>query len=157
MFAIIAWIAFCVKLAEYDIMMGNMNKLFNGVKKIYSENRWLFLLLVILVLSGLIFLIHTLIHLTPEAAVVKTGYSDIGSYQGGEWTEMQAAGGYRDGNWMNMLSFSILAVILGLVHPFLAIKLYKKRGSGMAIILTAISILLVILAWVIYGRLLGEQ
>ena len=113
-------------------------------------------MLVILVLMGLILLIHTLISLSPEAAVVKTGYSDIGSYQGGEWTEMQAAGGYRDGSWTNMLAFSLMAVVLGVVHPIIALKLYKKRGSGMAIVMVVISMFLVILTWIVLGRLLRE-
>ena len=133
-----------------------MKKFLEGIKKIYKEDRWLFFGLVILVLMGVILLVHTLLHLEPEAAVVKTGYSDIGSYEGGAWTEMQAAGGYRDGSWTNMLTFAVMAVVLGFVHPILAIKLYSKKGAGMAMTLVVMSILLTILAWVILGRLLSE-
>ncbi|MDO4987075.1 MAG: hypothetical protein Q4E46_02035 [Candidatus Saccharibacteria bacterium] len=133
-----------------------MKKFLEQVKKVYKDDRWLFFGLIILIVSAVVLFAHSLIHLSPEAAVVKTGYSDIGSYEGGSWTEMQAAGGYRDGSWTNMLAFAVMAVVLGIVHPILAIKLRSKKGSGMAITFTIFSILLVVLTWVVLGRLLNE-
>ncbi len=133
-----------------------MKRLVEHVKKIYAEDKGLFFSLIVLILMGIVLLIVSITNLSPEAAVVKTGYSDIGSYQGGEWTEMQAAGGYRDGSWTSMITFAIMAVILGFVHPLIAIKLYSKRGSGMAIALTIFSMFLVILARLVLGRLLRE-
>lgn len=133
-----------------------MKKLVEHVKKIYAEDKGLFFALVALILMGIVLLIVSVTNLSPEAAVVKTGYSDIGSYQGGEWTEMQAAGGYRDGSWTSMLTFGVIAVILGIVHPLIAIKLYSKRGSGMALTLTFLSMFLIVLARVVLGRLLRE-
>ena len=133
-----------------------MKKLVEHVKKIYAEDKGLFFAVVALILMGIVLLIVSVTNLSPEAAVVKTGYSDIGSYQGGEWTEMQAAGGYRDGSWTSMLTFGVIAVILGIVHPLIAIKLYSKRGSGMALTLTFLSMFLIVLARVVLGRLLRE-
>ena len=133
-----------------------MKKLIEQVKKIYAGDKWLFFALAALIALGIVLLTVTLTHLSPEAAVIKTGYSDIGSYQGGEWTEMQAAGGYRDGSWTNMFTFAVIAVVLGIVHPLIAIKLYSKKGSGAALALVLISIFLIVLARVVLGRLLKE-
>lgn len=133
-----------------------MKKFLEGIKKIYASDKGLFFALLILVLMGVVLLAHTLLHLSPEAAVVKTGYSDIGSYDGGDWTEMQAAGGYRDGSWTNLLTFAVMAVVLGIVHPIIAVKLRAKKGSGLALAFTIMSILLTLLAWVVLGRLLSE-
>ncbi len=133
-----------------------MKKFLERIKKIYKEDRWLFFGLIILIVMGVALFVYSLIHLSPEAAVVKTGYSDIGSYQGGDWAEMQAAGGYRDGSWTNMLAFTIMAVVLGVVHPILVIKLRAKKGPGMAVAFMVFSILMVMLAWVVLGRLLSE-
>lgn len=133
-----------------------MKKLVEQVKQIYAEDKWLFFGMVALIVMGLVLLVVSLVNLSPDAAVVKTGYSDIGSYQGGEWTEMQAAGGYRDGSWTSLVTFGMMAVILGIVHPLIAVKLYSKRGSGMAMTLVLISMFLIILTRIVLGRLLRE-
>ena len=133
-----------------------MKKLVEHIKKIYAEDKGLFVALVLLIVMGIVLLVVSITSLSPEAAVVKTGYSDIGSYQGGEWTEMQAAGGYRDGSWTSMITFGVIAVVLGFVHPLIAIKLYSKRGPGMAMLLTIFSMFLIILTRIVLGRLLRE-
>ena len=88
------------------------------VKKIFYEERLMFVLTVINLLAAIALLIFSLTSLNPNVAVVKVGYGDIG--------------GYRNGSWVDMFSFSLLALLFGVLHNFIAVKIYKKRGAGMA-------------------------
>ena len=121
--------------------------------EIYEKHRGVLLWMAGLLLVALAFFVHGMINLAPQSVMVKTGYGDIGRYQGGEWSEMQAAGGYRDGSWEQMLAFPIMAIVLGIIHCFIAIKLYRNKGAAMAGAFLFASILLIIVAWVVMVRL----
>ena len=69
---------------------------------------------------------------------------------------MSAAGGYQDGAWTQMLAFPALAIIVGVLHNIIAVKLYKRRGPAEAKVFIARSIIIIIGAWITLGRLLGE-
>ena len=104
-----------------------------------------------------IFLVYSLLNLSPSSAVVKTGYSDIGSYEGGVIENIKTAGGYRDGGWIYMLTFPILAIVFGVMHNFIAVKLCKKRGEAAAKVFVVMSIVLVLIGILVLSRLLGER
>lgn len=125
------------------------------LKLIYREHRPLLYMMVGLLMLALILLIYAILNL-KTGAVVKIGYGDIGRYQGGEWSSMINSGGYYDGSWVNMLAFPILAIMFGGLHNILAVKLFKKRGEGLAMVLVVMSICLVLMSFVVLGRLLGE-
>ena len=101
-------------------------------------------------------MIFSLVTLSPSSAIVKTGYSDIGSFAGDDLTGMRSAGGYRDGAWGAMFVFPILAVIIGLLHNMIAIRLYKRRGEGSAQAFLAMSFAILIGAVIVLAKLLGE-
>ena len=124
--------------------------------EIYKKKHGLFWLMVLLMLVSVALLVFALITLKPAASVVKVGYGDIGRYQGGEWTSMANSGGYHDGSWVNMLAYPLLALIFGFLHNLLAVKIYDKRGEGMAKIWLMVSIGLVLGAFLVLVRLLGE-
>lgn len=87
------------------------------LKKIYREERLMFALMIFnAILTTVLFFIGV-INLNPSSAVVKIGYGDIG--------------GYRSGSWADMLTFPLLAIIFGVFHNFIAIRIFKKRGAGM--------------------------
>ncbi len=88
------------------------------IKKIFYEERLMFILVIINILAATALLIFSLINLNPNVAVVKVGYGDIG--------------GYRSGSWYDMLAFAILAIVFGIFHNIIAVRIYKKRGAGMA-------------------------
>lgn len=127
-----------------------------SLKEIYGGEKPLFWMMVMLFVLSLFLLVTSLLSLDSEAAVVKIGYGDIGVYQGGEWSSMRNSGGYQDGSWTNMLAFPILTVVLGVLHNILAVKLYRKKGVGVAQIFVGMSIALVIATWITLRRLLGE-
>lgn len=124
--------------------------------EIYREKRGLFWWQVALLVLSLMLLVFSLVSLSPSSAVVKTGYGDIGSFSGDDLTGMRTAGGYRDGSWINMLAFSILILIIGVVHNLIIIRLYKRRGADVAKTFTIISILLLFGVAAVLLRLLGE-
>lgn len=95
-----------------------MKTLGADLKKIFYEERLMFVLIIINILLSIALLIFSLVNLNPNVAVVKVGYGDIG--------------GYRSGSWVDMFAFSILAIIFGAFHNLIAIRVYKKRGAGMA-------------------------
>ena len=78
----------------------------------------------------------------PSASVVKIGYGDIG--------------GYRDGTWTEMLAFPLLAIVFGVLHNFIAIRIYKKRGAGMTKFFLVATTTLIIGAFIVLIRLLRE-
>ena len=133
-----------------------MKKFSEILREIYREHRGLFWMMILLAVMSLIFLVFSLINLKPASANVNTGYGDIGSYSGEDLVEMQNGGGYRAGKWATMMVFPILALILGIMHNFVAMKLYDRRGEGIAKGFVGISIVLVVMAFVILMRLLGE-
>ncbi len=64
--------------------------------------------------------------LRPQNTVVIVGYGDVYGEIAG------LSGGYRRDSWMNMLAFPALAVIFGVVHNFIALRVYRKYGRDAA-------------------------
>ena len=133
-----------------------MKDLGSNFREILKKHRGLTMMMILVLIASMILLLVTLFNLHPSSAVVKIGYGDIGSYQGGDFSEMQSAGGYRDGNWTAMLMFVVLALVTGVMHNFIAIKLYKRRGAGTAVAFLGITFGLVVAAFIVLFRLLGE-
>lgn len=119
--------------------MRNLKKSFITI---FKEQRGLFILMGLNFLFGLFVLIFSLVTLNPDGAVVKIGYGDIG--------------GYRDGTWVDMLTFPILSIIFGVLHNFLAVKIYEKHGDGIAKVFVVVSFLLLVGTFIVLTRLLGE-
>lgn len=110
--------------------------------EIYRNERGLLIVMVINVALSLVLLVFSLVKLNPNAAVVKIGYGDIG--------------GYRDGTWVDMLAFPLLAIIFGLLHSLLALKIFQKRGGGMTKFFLIITTILILGSFLVLIRLLGE-
>lgn len=126
------------------------------IEEIYREHRGLFIMMILLAVLSLAFLIFSLATLSPSSAVVKVGYSDIGSFDGEDLTGMRSAGGYRDGSWGAMITFPVLAIIIGLVHNLIAMRLCARRGEGSAKAFILMSIVILVGAFIVLVRLLGE-
>ena len=124
--------------------------------EIYRGHRSLLILMSLLFLMSLTFFVFSLVSLSPSSAIVKVGYGDIGSFAGDNLTGMRLAGGYRDGGWGNMLTFSFLSVIVGVLHNMIAIRIYKRRGEGLAKFFVIISMFIIVGAFIVLMRLLSE-
>lgn len=133
-----------------------MKKFKESFKEIIHEHRGILVLMIALGVLSLGLLVFSLVTLHPGSSVVKVGYGDIGRYQGGEWASMSNSGGYHDGNWMEMLVFPVLAIIFGILHNLIAVKIFEKRGAGIAGLFMMISIIMVLGTLLVLIRLLGE-
>lgn len=108
----------------------------------YRTERGIIVLMCLNILLSIGLLVFSLVRLDPSGAIVKTGYGDIG--------------GYRDGSWIDMLAFAFLAIILGILHSLLALRIFRKRGGGMAKFFLIITTSLIAGTFLVLIRLLGE-
>ena len=69
---------------------------------------------------------------------------------------MANSGGYHDDVWTERFAFPLLAVVFGILHNLLAIKIFEKKGAGVAGYFIIFSISLTLATFVVLGRLLGE-
>ena len=110
--------------------------------KIYRENRSLLVLMMLVFLFAAGLFVFSLTRLDATRAVVKIGYGDIG--------------GYRDGAWSNLIVFPVLAVLFGVLHNFLAMRVYDKRGVSMARFFLITTLMLIFGALIVLIRLSSE-
>jgi len=109
---------------------------------IYHSERGILLIMILNLLFSIGLLVFSLVSLNPNSSVVKIGYGDIG--------------GYRDGTWQNMLAFPLFAIIFGVLHNLLALRIFHKRGSGMTKFFLITTTALIAGTFLVLLRLLGE-
>lgn len=119
-----------------------MRALKDDMIKIYQTERGLLILIILNIIVSIGLLIFSIVSLNPNSTVVKIGYGDIG--------------GYRDGTWLDMLVFPLFAVIFGFFHSLISIRIFHKRGGGMAKFFTIVTIALTLSSALVLARLLGE-
>lgn len=111
-------------------------------KKIYQEERLMLVWMILNLALAIGLFVFGISKLDPASAVVKVGYGDIG--------------GYRDGSWTDMLAFPILAVIFGIFHNLIAVKIFHRRGAGMTKFFLITTTTLILGAFVVLIRLSKE-
>lgn len=138
-----------VEVEEKPVREPKLNLKMTWREVLKKQHNLMVAMIVLMVMSGVL-LVFSLILLRPQSSVVVVGYTDV--Y--GEITGL--SGGYRRDNWMSMLAFPILAVIFGVVHNVIALRVYRKYGKNMAMAVVVGSMVLVLGAVVMLIRLLGE-
>lgn len=133
-----------------------MKDLAKDLKEVYVKHRTMFTLMVVVAVFSIILFIYSIVNLHPNASVVKVSYGDIGRYQGGEWSSMSNSGGYHDGLWQAMLVYPMFALLFGILHNVIALRIFRKKGDKIANIFLAVTIALILFATLILWRLLGE-
>ncbi len=118
--------------------------------EVMRKQRGLMMAMVALLVLSVIFLIFCLFVIRPQNSVVIVGYGDVYGEIAG------LSGGYRRDNWLNMLAFPLLAVIFGVVHNVLALRIYRKYGKSMAMVFVVGTMLLLIGIIVTLLRVTGE-
>lgn len=106
--------------------------------------------MIALLVISVVFLIFSLTMLRPQNTVVIVGYGDVYGEIAG------LSGGYRRDSWMNMLAFPVLAVIFGVVHNFIALRVYRKYGRDAAMMVVVGTMVLIVGAVAVMLRLAGE-
>lgn len=120
-----------------------MKNYLEGIKTIYQSEKIMFILMVLNLAGSIALLALSIASLNSDAAVVTVGYGDIG--------------GYRSGSWADMLVFSVLAVIFGIFHNLIAIKIFRKRGAGMTKFFIITTTALIIGTLIVLFRLTGKD
>ena len=133
-----------------------MRNIPENFKKIFESHKMLLAAQVILLVMSIALFIFSLLNLGSTTTVVKTSYGDIGRYQGGEWSSMANSGGYHDDVWTERFAYPILAIVFGILHNLLVIKIFEKKGSAVAGYFVLFSVSLVLATFVVLIRLLGE-
>ena len=110
--------------------------------KIYQSERGMLVLMIANLLLSVGLFVFSILKLNPDVSVVRIGYGDID--------------GYRDGSWIDLLAFPILAIIFGILHNFLAVRIFHKRGGGMAKFFLLLTTALILGAILVLTRILGE-
>lgn len=119
-------------------------------KEICKKQKGLMIAMIVLLVASTVLLIFALTTLRPQNAVVIVGYGDVYGEIAG------LSGGYRRDVWMNMLAFPILALVFGILHNLIALRIYKKYGKETALVMVVASLVLVVGTFVVMFRLLGE-
>jgi len=120
-----------------------MKELAEDYKSIFKKDRGL------LWWMGLDFLLSVWLFVLPIANLdsakpkVWARYSDIGN-------------GYSQGDWWYLLSFSILAIVLGVGHVLISARLYTKRGKDIARLFLGMSVAIIIIAIRFLMSIVGE-
>ena len=112
------------------------------IRKIYTTERLMLIMMILNFLASLALMIFSLIKLNPSSSVIKVGYGDIG--------------GYRDGSWTDLIAFPLLAILFGILHNFIAVRIFHKRGAGMTKFFLITTTLLIIGAFIVLARLTQE-
>lgn len=119
-------------------------------REVARKQKPLMIAMIVLIIASVVLLVFSLTTLRPQNTVVIVGYGDVYGEIAG------ISGGYRRDSWMNMLAFPALALIYGLLHNLMILKVYRKYGRDLAMMIAVVSILLVVGTFVIIFRLLGE-
>lgn len=119
-----------------------MKDIKEDIKKIYTSERLMLVMMILNFLASLALMIFSLIKINPASSVVKVGYGDIG--------------GYRDGSWTDLIAFPLLAILFGVLHNFIAVRIFHKRGAGMTKFFLVTTTLLIIGSFVVLVRLTQE-
>lgn len=119
-------------------------------KEVARKQKPLMIAMIVLMVASAILLVFSLTTLRPQNTVVIVGYGDVYGEIAG------ISGGYRRDSWMNMLAFPVLALVYGVLHNLMILKVYRKYGRDLAMMIAVASILLVVGTFVIIFRLLGE-
>ena len=119
-----------------------MKSLKEDFLNIVRGDKAVLVMMILNLLLAIALLVVSLVKLNPNSAMIKIGYGDIG--------------GYRDGSWTNQFGFSLAAILFGVLHNLLALRIFHKRGSGMTKFFLITTTLLILGTFVVMFRLLRE-
>lgn len=120
-----------------------MKELVADFKAIFKKDRGLLIWMIVLFILSVILFVIPIIRLNPTQPKVWARYSDIDN-------------GYSQGDWWYLLSFSVIALTLGLGHIMLGARLFTKRGKDVARLFLGIGMIIVMIAIYFVSTLLGE-
>ena len=112
------------------------------IKKIYQNERIMLMMMILNLLASIALAVFSFIKINPASSVIKVGYGDIG--------------GYRDGSWTDLIAFPLLAILFGILHNFIAVRIFHKRGAGMTKFFLVTTSVLIVGSFIVLARLVQE-
>lgn len=125
-------------------MKTNKDELLADFKLVLRKKRDVFAMMIILCLMNIPLFIAPIVTLDGSLPKMKVRFSDI-------YTRV-----FSQEVWYYMLAFSLLAVVLGLGHNLIALRLTKKRGAAVAKLFLGASIMVTVFAFAFLMRILTE-
>ena len=119
-------------------------------REVARKQKGLMIGMILLAVMSALLLIFAMTTLRPQSTVVIVGYGDVYGEIAG------ISGGYRRDSWLNMMAYPVLALIFGVVHNILALRVYRKDGKDAALVLVVATMALIVGVVVVVFRLLGE-
>ena len=120
-----------------------MKELAADFKAIFKKDRGLFIWMIVQFVLSIALLLIPIFRLNATQPKVWARYSDIDN-------------GYSQGDWWYLVSFSVMAITLGLGHIMLSARLFTKRGKDVARLFLGVSMIIVLIAIHFVNTLLGE-
>lgn len=120
-----------------------MKDLAEDFKAIWKKDRRLLWWMAAQFAVGVWLFLLPIINLNPNRPKVWARYSDISS-------------GYAQSDWWYLISFAVIAVVLGIGHNLLSAKLFGKRGGDIARLFLGVSIMITIIGIRFLISLIGE-
>ena len=120
-----------------------MKELATDFKTIFKKDRGLFVWMLLQLGLSVVLFLEPILRLNATQPKVWARYSDIDN-------------GYSQGEWWYLVSFSVMAITLGIGHILLSARLYTKRGKDVARLFIGISCIMIVIASYFVGCLLGE-
>lgn len=125
-------------------MKTNKDELLADFKLVLRKKRDVFAMMIVLCLMNIPLFIAPIVTLDSSLPKMKVRFSDI-------YTRV-----FSQEVWYYMLAFSLLAVVLGLGHNLIALRLTKKRGAAVAKLFLGASIMVTVFAFAFLMRILTE-
>lgn len=119
-------------------------------KEVVRKQKSLLIAMAVLTVMSAVLFCFAMTTLKPQNTVVIVGYGDVYGDLAG------ISGGYRRDSWANMLAFPILALVFGIVHNILVLRVYRKYGKELAMTVAVGTMFLVAGTFLVLFRLLGE-
>ncbi len=120
-----------------------MKELAEDFKAIWKKDKSLFWWMAAQFIISVWLFLLPIINLNPNRPKVWARYSDISN-------------GYAQSDWWYLISFAVIAIVLGIGHNLLSVKLYGKRGGDIARLFLGVSIMITIIAIRFLLSLVGE-
>ncbi len=125
-------------------MKTNKDELLADFKLVLRKKRDVFAMMIVLCLMNIPLFIAPIVTLDSSLPKMKVRFSDI-------YTRV-----FSQEVWYYMLAFSLLAVVLGLGHNLIALRLTKKRGPAVAKLFLGASMMVTVFAFAFLMRILTE-
>lgn len=120
-----------------------MKELAEDFKAIWKKDKSLFWWMAAQFIISVWLFLLPIVNLNPNRPKVWARYSDISN-------------GYAQSDWWYLISFAVIAIVLGIGHNLLSVKLYGKRGGDIARLFLGVSIMITIIAIRFLLSLVGE-